>query len=381
MITVAEIKKKAERIYPEVLKCGLTGEVYFPKIIRANKILSRDFAKMSQEIAHVMADSKDRKGFGYIIISETVNTRHHGIQDIPKDIIFETLIDYLKFIGKVKEYEQFIESCHHIQNSIPQLNSWLIRNSLLVISNTGKWKDLLKVCDWFLHRFEPNKFYIRELPIAVHTKFIEENKGVLRSLLDELIPEKLNAQVFDFEKRFYLKYSQPIIRFRILDVNVGTMIQYNDIGVPLDQFMNAPVNCEKVIIIENQMNFLTFPKTRNAIAIWGKGFAIENFKQVSWLNEKEIYYWSDLDAQGFQMLSQLRAYFPQTTSILMNKEVLELHKEFAVVGTPCRIGRLNYLSVEEYDLFDFLLANTIRLEQERIPQQFINDKVDILFNK
>ena len=59
-------------------------------------------------------------------------------------------------------------------------------------------------------QFEPNKFYIRELPIDVHTKFIEENKPILKSLPHVLIPDRIDANESVFEKRFYLKYAQPI---------------------------------------------------------------------------------------------------------------------------------------------------------------------------
>ncbi len=47
--------------------------------------------------------------------------------------------------------------------------------------------------------------YIRELPVEVHTKFIEENKGVLKNLLDYLLPEGMvHTGETDFEKRFGL---------------------------------------------------------------------------------------------------------------------------------------------------------------------------------
>jgi hypothetical protein len=374
MITVAEIKKKADRLYPEVLKSGLLGESFFPKAIRADKGLSKDFVRMSKEIAEVMAGSKDRKGFGYIVQSKPTKTRLHGIQDLPNAIEFESLMDYLKFIGREKEYKLFVENCLLIQTQIPQLNDWLIRNPLAVIRNFNKWEELLKVCDWFLHHFEEDKYYIRELPIAVHTKFIEENKGVLMSLLDKLIPDRLDPEESEFERRFRLKYPQPVIRYRLLDY-VSEEGRYTDIAVPLDQFVNIPLSCQIIFIVENQMNFLTFPKVENSISIWGKGFALESLKEVSWFSGKDIFYWSDLDAQGFQMLSQLRCYFPQTRALLMDKEVLSLYWEFVVEGTPCKVQSLVNLSMEEEQVFNYLSAYNLRLEQERIPQVYVEEKI------
>lgn len=377
MITVTEIRKKAERLFPEVLKAALAEEPFFPRSIRADKSLSQDFAQMSKEIAAVMAHSKERKGYGYSVHYQSRKTRQHGYQDIPSDIVFESLADYLKFLQKENEYEAFLEEARKIEVNIPQLHYWMISNPLGVVANTGNWDGLLKVCDWFLNRFEANTYYIRELPIAVHTKFIEENRGVIRSLLETLIPEKLDLSETLFEKRLRLKYSLPIIRYRS-GPNVLQEIMYTDISVPLDQFVGTPLCCKAVFVIENLMNFLTFPLGGDDIVIWGKGFAIESLKEVSWLSEKHIFCWSDLDAQGFQMLSQLRSYFPKTASFLMDNKTLELFKEFAVTGTTCNIDFLEKLSADEHLLFEFLARDNLRLEQERIPQWYVIKSIEEL---
>ncbi|MEQ8628300.1 Wadjet anti-phage system protein JetD domain-containing protein [Ekhidna sp.] len=376
MITAEEIRKKAERKYFEILQSTLSGENCFPLIIRSNKALSKDFNRMSAEISEVFSASKDRKGFGYTVDSELTNTRQHGPQDIPKSIQFETLTDYLRFLNKEKEFRYLSESFNLIKDQIPVLKDWLVQNPKQIILNSNKWPDLLRVCKWFMTQFEPNKFYIRELPIDVHTKFIEENKPILKSLLDVLIPDRIDANESVFEKRFYLKYAQPIIRFRFLDSSLQNGLVYEDLSVPLDQFTRTMVNCKKVVIIENLLNFLTFPHLSSAIAVWGKGFAIEHFKQVQWLREKDIYYWSDLDVQGFQMLSQIRFYFPQTTSLLMDKTLLDSYENFIVDGTPSKVTDLRNLTDEEKVLYHYLSSNNLRLEQERIPQWHIVEKVN-----
>lgn len=368
MITAAEIQKKSERKYEEVLRDSLNGESCFPLEIRSNKVLSKDFIQMSREIAEVLGGSKDRKGFGYSVISETIKTRQHGIQDIPKSIVYETLNDYLKFIKKEKEFRLMMENYCFIKSEIPQLEPWLKENPKAIINNANVWSSLVKVCQWFLLNFEPNKYYIRELPIAVHTKFIEENKGVLRVLLDELVPDLVNISENNFERRFFLKYDQPLIRFRSLDKTCWIEGSYDDITVPIEQFILAELKCLRVFIIENKMNFLSFPEVPHSLAIWGKGFAIETLKNIQWLKDKQIYYWSDLDVQGFQMLSQLRSYFPQTKSFLMDMEVLEKYSDFIVTGTLTKVESLVNLTSEELEVYEYLSSNNLRLEQERISQ-------------
>ncbi len=380
MITVAEIKKKADKMYPQFLKAVLLGEQFFPNVLRSDKNLSDNFSDMSKELSALISGSKDRKGFGYLVQSRPVKTRNHGTQDIPESIVFEDQGNYLQFIGKEKEFDLFIEKSDLIKRTVPQLTPWMERNPINVISNLHQWEDLLKVCTWFLNHFEPDKFYIRELPIAIHTKFIEVNKVVLRSLLDELIPDKLNSNESEFEKRFHLKYVQPEIRFRFLKPLEAHVTPYNDLSVPLNEFINHPITCKRIFIIENKMNFLTFPEVLNGIAIWGKGFALESLKHATWLNNKEIYYWSDLDVQGFQMLSRLKSYFIQTKPFLMGGDLLEIFGEFVVLGTQDKIELLGNLTESETMLFNSIKSQNLRLEQERIPQWYVIQEIDKLLN-
>ena len=375
MITVAEIKKKSDRLYPKFLTSWLVGEPFFPRVLKVDKNLSSDFSEMSKELAELFSESKDRKGFGYSIQSRSVKTRSHGIQDMPESIVFETQEDYLRFINKGKEFNQFIESSKHIKQSIPRLTAWIELNPISVIDNVDHWEDLLKVCHWFLNHFKPDTFYIRELPITVHTKFIESNKWILRILLDELIPEKINKIEPEFEKRFHLKYDQPAVRFRFLRGSVNDSIIYKDITIPLDQFITNSIDCKRVFIVENKMNFLTFPEVTNSIAIWGQGFAIESLRNAGWLGDKEIYYWSDLDVQGFQMLSQLKVNFPHAKSFLMESNLLDLYRNFIVPGTPSKVGIPNTLNENEILTYNTLKSQNRRLEQERIPQWHVIQEV------
>lgn len=216
------------------------------------------------------------------------------------------------------------------------------------------------------------------LPISVHTKFIEDNKTVLGKILDHLIPDRINNTESEFEKRYHLKYIQPLVRFRWLTLKDGNEF-YDDVSVPMDQFLATPQVCNRVFIIENKMNFLTFPQVPNSIAIWGRGFAIENLRHAAWLNQKEVFYWSDLDIQGFQMLSQMRSYFPLTKAFLMEDIFLSLLEEFIVPGTPASLNSLTHLDEIEKALFEKLREGNIRLEQERIPQARVVEEVAKLF--
>ncbi|MDR1762003.1 MAG: DUF3322 domain-containing protein, partial [Bacteroidales bacterium] len=169
MITASEIRKKSENIYVEYLKSVVAEEAFFPKLIRSNKSVSSDFDEMRKELEEVIKDSKDRKGFGYTITYNQINTRKHGTQSLPEEISFQSETDFLKYLHKEREIHDFREDCKLVLSQFPVLKEWIIKYPKEVIDNHFQWTDLLKVCNYFVKHPNPN-LYIRELPIEVHTK-------------------------------------------------------------------------------------------------------------------------------------------------------------------------------------------------------------------
>lgn len=126
------------------------------------------------------------------------------------------------------------------------------------------------------------------------------------------------------------------------------------------------------------MTFLTLPSLPDGIAVWGRGFQVSLLQEIDWLAECRIWYWGDLDAQGFAILSQLRSYWPQTRSFLMDAVTLEKYREFVVAGTPPAGAALANLKEEEACVYRQLAAENWRLEQERIRQSDVVQALDHL---
>lgn len=385
MITVTEITKKSENLYTEYLRSIVSGETFFPKTIRSDKSVSNDFGEMRKELAEVIGHSKDNKNFGYTINYKLINTRKHGVQSLPEEISFQTETDYLKFLHKDKEAESFKNNAAFILTHYPVLNEWIKKFPLKVIENKENWIQLLDICTYFKQNSKPD-LYIRELPVRVHTKFIEHNKGILLELLNAILPsDSINHEyptTKDFEKRFGLRFNQSRIRLRILDQDISEkyLSGITDIEVTEEEFNKLKIPCKKVFILENKtnysnlMNFLTLPHLENSIGIFGSGYKISDLKNAVWLANKEIYYWGDIDTHGMQILSQMRKYFPNTRSLMMDFETLNTFKEEWGRGEPINVTDLPNLSSEERELFEFIKAdniNTIRLEQEKINQTYV----------
>jgi hypothetical protein len=368
MITLEELRKKALNLYPEVLRTARMGEVFFPKNIPANKQPGADLAALHRQLAPLVAASKERAGVGYTIRYETRTTRLHGTQDLPTSFIFETLEDYLLFLEKKEEFNQFERDASGIARQFPALADWLTAYPLRVVEYAGRWDDLLAVCHWFTTAWAPDRYYLRELTVPVHTKFVEQHKAVLTQLLDVLLGEQVNTSTSIFEQRFGLRFDEPLVRIRLLD---AAMAGFRDVSLPVSDFRAAYFPAHRVFILENKMNFLAFPEVQDAAAIWGKGFQVSILKNIDWLASAEIFYWGDLDAHGFQILSQLRSYYPHTQALLMDWETLHRFQGDWGIGAVTSATLLPGLTAKEQRVFDFLKSNNLRLEQEKIPQDWL----------
>ena len=145
-------------------------------------------------------------------------------------------------------------------------------------------------------------------------------------------------------------------------------------SVPISQFQKVEIPVEAVYIVENKMNMLTFPPIHKSIVVWGHGFGVDILKDVTWLKSKKIFYWGDLDAHGFQILSEIRMHFPQVKSFLMDRATFDLFYEDAV-GTETNVEKELCLTQEEKTMFEYVKENKFRLEQEKIPQEYVISKI------
>jgi hypothetical protein len=377
MITPKEIKDKTERKYISFLQSLVEHRPFEKLVIRGDKSYTKSsLAEYEREIQLIHSQSKEKKGFGYSLDFQKVKTKHLGVQDLPISIYFDNEKDFLKFLGKENEVDFFKSNVEIILREFPELKDWIINNSKKVIDNVNEWQNILQVCQYFKQNPKPN-FYIRELPVKVHTKFIERNKYIIREILDVLIYEHVNTEEKEFEKRFYLKYAEPQIRFKVLDKKISDIFfsGIDDIAIPVSQFEKLNLPIKKVLVVENKTTLyttLTLQKMNDTIAIFGSGFSVFNLKNVRWFDNLKLLYWGDIDAQGFEILSQFRSYFPQTKSVLMDKQTFEIFFENDK-GTQTNISTILNLTKEEQELYDILKINNWRLEQEKITFEYVNE--------
>lgn len=374
MITPDEITRKAEGKYADYLGIWLTGAAFTPIQLPIGSRPS-EYAELHKAIQALDHAEKSKRGYGYEITWQTRNTQRYGQQSIPQAIIIPTERDLLKLAGKVKEFEQFKHNVGLIRAAFgDRLEGWMARNTRLIVKYADDWDDLIKVGRYFDQHPRPD-LYLRQLPIHVHTKFIETHEEAVRALLDALLPSDAirDPSSASVTRRYYLRYAESLIRVRILDPALQTALAlpFSEFSAPISQFAAFEWGRPRYLIVENQMTFLALPPLPNTIAIFGKGFDVGQLKIAEHLRACAILYWGDLDAHGFQILSQLRAFLPQTVSVMMDRLTWQKFEQYAVTGTPTKVALLPHLTLDETDLFVELQAHNRRLEQEHLDHEYV----------
>ena len=344
----------------------------YPLALRLKRPASQDLGDRFDEarawIAALDAGSRQRRGFGYEIVWEEINHRQLGRNRFPAGVVAPTEHDALALIRKQAQAETFDALAGETLARFPSLRGWILRKPLVEIENAAEWARILAVLAWF-EAHPRSGLYLRQLDIpGVDTKFIELRRGLLTELLDHVLAPGQAAP--SFEQRFGLRTRPALIRFRILDPSlfIGGL---SDISAPVDHLAELDLPASRVFITENEINGLAFPETTGSIVLFKLGYALDLLSSLSWLGDREIFYWGDIDTHGFAMLDRLRARFPQAKSLLMDRETLIAHRSLWGREAAPHMGLLAHLTEVEQVLYDELRHNThgegVRLEQERIP--------------
>jgi hypothetical protein len=375
MIQPDEIHRKAENLYRDCLQAWLSGdESFFPRVIPARRTPDPENVGAAVEsMRRLREGSKESLGFGYTVEWREVNSRKLGRNKLPARIFFETRGDYLRFVGKEKEFTAFTDAVTRLRAEFPELDAWIRCNVQRMLEIASELDGLLHVLRFFREHPRPNLF-ARELPIPVDTKFIERRQGLLREWLDAILPPHVvRAEEDHFERRYGLRYAEPHLYVRLLDPDLARKLGFPclEFSLPLHTLGGLAARPAAVVIVENRVNLLTLPPQKLTLGLGALGKGVTLLRYIPWLSGLPVVYWGDLDVQGFEILSSIRACFPQTRSVLMDEGTLDRWRHLCTCGIAPGPPSLPHLTDPERAAYNRCRDENLRLEQERLP----NDEV------
>ena len=382
MIGLEEIRRQAERRYKDYLAAVVSGSDPFPVDIRFAKVrpgeLSERYGDLRGEIADLRARSDEGARPSYSIAWEERADRRAGRQKFPARIFFADAASLLGFLKKDAEAERFRTDCAAILGAFPGLRAWAARRPERIVACAGEWERILVVLRWLVEHPRPGIF-AREIPVVEDTKFVERNRAILRELLDLLLPETaVDVEGRTFEERFGLARAEPLVRLRFLDDRIATerLSGVSDLSVPVGGLRRLGFpELQTLIVVENKTSFsnldvfLTLPRLSGAAAVFGSGFAVGALDRCSWMADRRILYWGDIDTHGLRILAAFRGAFPRARSVLMDEPTFDRFPELRCDAPRDLGGPPQGLRDDEAALYSRLAALPARnrIEQERIP--------------
>lgn len=216
--------------------------------------------------------------------------------------------------------------------------------------------------------------YSRQIPLnGIHTKWIENHKGILADLVTCICPQTSQSG----RDVFGLRLPPKPVRIRILDPHLRSKVGgLCDIAAPVEQLASLELPARRVFIVENVQTGLSFGELPESVLIMGLGYSVDIISPIPWVQIAECIYWGDIDTHGLSILAKTRTFLPlMMRSVLMDRGTLLAFSELWVEEPEqCTVESLGFLTEDEQDLFQGLRTNRwgnrVRLEQERIPWNF-----------
>lgn len=102
--------------------------------------------------------------------------------------------------------------------------------------------------------------------------------------------------------------------------SLGLPAPLTELTVRADELAQLELTPRSALVIENEITYLSVDVPDNGVVLWGKGFEVDRIGCLPWLAAVPIRYWGDLDTHGFAILDRMRAWLPQTESVLMDRD-------------------------------------------------------------
>ncbi len=312
--TPAELRAQAQRLWArgDTLRALVTPEASrFPHRLRLTRP-SRDeldarYAEAREWIAALRKLVEIRLDWR--------ETRHAvlGRNAVPVAAWLDTPQAAARRAGEAPAFARF-EALHALtMQRAPRLATWVARKPLEVLAVADDWGRLIDVAEWLLVPRE-TPIYLRQIDVpGVHTKFIEQHRAMLTGMLESLrrpaddtsaaqASRARGSSARAFASANGLRVPPEQVRFRLLDDAMELLpgIRAGDVTLEAETFARLRLGVDTGFVTENLVNFLAFPPSVRALAVFGSGYGFAALAQARWLQGVELVYWGDLDTTALR---------------------------------------------------------------------------------
>jgi hypothetical protein len=364
---VAKLRRRWER--GEFLTRLAEGRQWEPLDVALRGPTAHDLADRFGEVRAWADRWRGSDGRGMRIETRTIGGRVIGTNEIPHKVWIDSYDQLWVLIGTSRQVSRFTELLAATRTQAPHLAEWMVDKPLEALRFADEWDKLINTVLWISCHASRGK-YLRQIDVpGVDTKFIEGHRGILSALLDRQLPAQRvdhTRPPSDFAGRYQFQSKPDYVRFRWLGHRNG----YTEMTVQAGELADTPPDCYTIFVVENEITYLAFPPPEGSVVIFGGGYALPRLNRLTWLADKDLTYWGDIDTHGFAILNQLRRRYPHARSILMDRPTLLAHEAHWTQESKPVNAHLPLLTSDEAalytDLVEGVLGDAVRLEQERV---------------
>jgi hypothetical protein len=314
---------------------------------------------------------------------KVVGGRAIGANKLPCRAWIDSYPQLWALLGVTGKVRRFTGLLAETAARAPGLTGWMAASPQRVMATEADWARIIQTVCWIDVSSRPG-MYLRQVDVpGVDTKFIESRRGILAELLDlQLAAGRIDHSCprSDFTGRYGFRRKPEYVRVRRLGRATGgldplgwatgALDPFSELIVPANELAASSVPASSVYVVENEITYLAFPPAENAVVMLGGGYALSGLKSLTWLNDRDLIYWGDIDTHGFAILNRLRQAFPHARSMLMDRVTLLAHDAQWVREPKPVNAALPLLDGDEAalyrDLVEDALGPSVRLEQERV---------------
>lgn len=346
------------------------GPVEVPLRGPAPVAIGDDIAAVREWVAALDAGRRD--GACYELEWKSVGGRKIGRNELPARAVIrrrEQVWALLGVTGTVRRFDDLLE----VSGRQHRVREWVIGHPHRALALAPQMPQLIAAYEW-LDAHRQSRRYLREISApGVDTKFVERHRPELASMLG------VAASSSGFIGDLGLRPKPALVRLRP-SPSLGLPAALTELAVRAHELERLHVQPRVAVIIENEISYLSVDVPNDGIVLWGRGFDVDNVGRLPWLAGADVVYWGDIDTHGFAILDRLRAWLPETRSVLMDRETLLRHRDRWVTEDRPARSALTRLTVDELglytDLVEAALGDRVRLEQERIDWSWVEQQLD-----
>lgn len=366
-LTIEDARQRVERYFVNHLKDLLQGEfeglrvgLKPPTAAHAadNYVLTQSFIRQweGRDDVEYATRNWSSTGLGTVLVPQRLHL--HTV---------EQLVDFAEVGAEWDEvrsrYERLTE--FSVKTRISTISMW----RSLSIEDVERISPVVR---WFVENPDSGLLKRAVAVEGVHSKWLENHRALIEILVADARGEVGRSDLGLCE-------SEIRVRLRLHPAEAPASL--TDIEIPLSDLEGLAAS-EAILMVENLDTFLALPMWQGVVLVWGAGYKALEIAKSSYFLRQPLYYWGDLDIDGFKILDQIRKRVPHTHSVLMDPQTVVRWNYLAVADRPFSFEDFHTLTPEESDALDHLIVGRhLRIEQERIRLDVAIEALELVLGK